>query len=206
MTEETNATIERRIFRVQLRMVGVGDRRRLVGYGAVFNQISEDLGGFREIVLPGAFANALEGDVRSLFNHDPNLILGRTVSDTLHLAEDDVGLRYEVDLPDTQYARDLEISVDRGDVDQSSFGFRAIEESWRNPDENNPLPTRILHELKLFDTGPVTFPAYPMTSVQVRDMAKQLLAGGATGGDAGDERAVGRLAILRRRLDLAETL
>jgi len=206
MTLEEQNNVERRYFPAEVRMVGEGNEGRMVGHGAVFNQLSEDLGGFRELIMPGAFSDTLEEDIRALFNHDPNLILGRTTSRTLRLREDTQGLRYEVDPPDTQYARDLKVSVDRGDVNESSFGFRAIKESWRHPDESNPLPTRILHKVRLFDVGPVTFPAYPTTPVQVRSKAREMKTspGGATGGEADDQRAVGRLALMRRRLDLAE--
>lgn len=201
--------VERRFISGELRAVEKDGQRSIVGYAAVFNQLSADLGGFREIVLPGAFTNALEADdVRALYNHDPNMILGRTSAGTLDLSEDDIGLRYEITPPDTQYARDLIVSIDRGDVAESSFSFRAIEESWRNPTGDQPLPVRILHEVKLFDVSPATFPAYPTTSAQVRDMAAQLLAsaGQATGQDVDPERAARRLALRKRQLELIERL
>ena len=199
--------IERRFVKYQLRAQTDGDKRRIIGYGAVFNSLSEDLGGFKELIMPGAFADVLGDDVRSMFNHDPNLILGRTNSGTLALAEDDIGLRYETDPPDTQYARDLEASIDRGDVDQSSFGFRVLEESWRHPTEDEPLPIRVIHKFqRLYDVGPVTFPAYPTTSAGVRDMAKQLLTTGGATGESADPGAAGRLALRRRKLELLSKL
>jgi HK97 family phage prohead protease len=212
--------VERRFTRGELRAEGEGadDKpRRILGYAAVFNSMSEDLGGFREMIEPGAFANTIrEDDVRGLFNHEPTLILGRSTNGTLILVEDDVGLRYEIVPPETRYAEDLFVSIDRGDVDQSSFSFRAVEESWREPSEDQPLPTRILREVQLFDVSPVTFPAYPTTTAQVRDMAKSLSpdpspkgrgedlvpGGRATDGAAGEQGAVGRLALRRRHLEL----
>lgn len=195
--------LERRFIRGELRAQGEGDERRIVGYAAVFNQLSKDLGGFREMLMPGAFTRTLnEADVRALLNHDPNLILGRSGAGTLVLVEDDIGLRYEIMPPDTQYARDLLISLDRKDIDQSSFAFRAVEESWKHPNENEPLPIRVLHDVDLFDVSPVTFPAYPTTSVSARDMSK-IIAGEGTGGEAVGG-AVRRLAHLRRRLQLVE--
>jgi HK97 family phage prohead protease len=191
--------IERRFLRGELRAVSFDEELRIIGYAAVFNALSENLGGWKEIILPGAFSNALEADVRALINHDPSMILGRTTSKTLTLAEDDIGLRYEIVPPKVRYAEDLIVSLERGDVDQSSFSFRAIEESWRNPTDEEPYPVRVLHEVELYDVSPVTFPAYPTTSAQVRDMA-QRLAGQAT--DQGV--AVGRLALRRRRLELME--
>lgn len=200
--------IERRFFKSELRAAGgEGELARIEGHGAIFNSLSEDLGGFREMIMPGAFANAIaEDDVRALFNHDPNMILGRNLAGTLRLVEDELGLRYEIDPPDTQYARDLMVSIGRGDVDQSSFAFMAIEESWRSPDENQPLPVRILHHVRLFDVAPVTYPAYEATSVAVRalDKAKEMnVPAGASGGEA-NEIAVGRRDLLRRKLILAK--
>lgn len=196
--------IERRFFKTELRMKGEGENRQIIGHGAVFNQLSEDLGGFREMIMPGAFSDTLDDDVRSLFNHDRNLILGRTLSGTLTLSEDDTGLRYDVDPPKTSYANDLQESIGRGDVNQSSFGFAAMEESWRQPDDTEPLPTRILHKVRLFDVGPVTFPAYPTTSSEVRSKAKEHSRRRATEGRTTKDNHVGRLAIMRRQLDLME--
>lgn len=212
MPNHQDSGIERRTISYEVRLEeGEDGSKRIVGYGAVFNQMSENLGGFREMILPGAFADVLDDDVRSLFNHDPNLILGRTVSNTMEIEEDDVGLRYAVDPPDTEYARSLQVSIERGDVDQSSFGFRVLEESWRRPTDDEPLPVRIIHKFeRLYDAGPVTFPAYTTTSVSVRalDKAKEMMTsdGGATGEDDDDQRAGGRLALKRRRLELAEKL
>jgi hypothetical protein len=206
LRENMSPTVERRFFSGELRAQGEGEELRIIGYAALFNSQSENLGGWREMIMPGAFAKTLEGDIRALFNHDPNLVLGRNKANTLSLVEDDIGLRYEILPPDTRYASDLVVSIRRGDVSGSSFAFYAIEESWRNPSEEEPLPVRMLHEVQLFDVSPVTFPAYPVTSVTVRDMAQQLaLAGRATGQEGGDG-AVGRLALRRRRLDLLERL
>lgn len=201
--------IERRFFTREIRMeTDENGQRKLIGYGAVFEQLSEDLGGFREMIKAGAFAQAIrEDDVRSLFNHDFNLVLGRNRAKTLRLAEDEEGLRYEIDLPDTSYANDLVASMERGDVDQSSFGFRVVEESWREPTDDQPYPIRVLHQVKLYDVGPVTIPAYPQTSAQVRSYIKEnfTAAGGATGGGA-EPAHVGRLARLKRKLDLLERI
>jgi HK97 family phage prohead protease len=194
--------LERRFLRAELRAVNFDEQLRIIGYAAVFEVLSEDMGGWKEIILPGTFTKTIgEDDVRGLINHDPNLILGRTASETLDLAEDDVGLRYEIAPAKTRYAEDLVLSMDRGDVDQSSFAFYAIEESWRNPTEEQPFPVRVLHEVKLLDISVVTFPAYPTTSAQVRDMAQQL-AGRATGQDG----IAGRLNLRRRRLQLIEKI
>ena len=144
--------------------------------------------------------------MRGLFNHDPNMILGRT-PDTLRLAEDSVGLQYEIEPPDTQYARDLLVSLDRGDVDQSSFAWRVRETSWEEPTEDRPYPIRHLIKFeRLYDVSPVTFPAYPTTSAEARDMARSLASRGQEpGGDDGDG-AARRLAERERELRLVEGL
>src|SRR5690606_29136668 len=100
------------------------------GHAAVFDTLSEPMWGFREKIAPGAFDDVLEDDVRALFNHDPNFILGRTRSGTLKIAVDMRGLQYEIDPPDTQPARDLIVSMERGDVSQSSFAFIVAEDDW----------------------------------------------------------------------------
>jgi HK97 family phage prohead protease len=196
--------------KLEVRAEGEQQPRRIVGYAAVFNSLSENLGGFRELILPGAFTETLEDDVKALLNHDPNKLLGRTLAGTLLLQEDDIGLRYEIIPPDTQYARDLLVSIERGDLDQSSFQFIAGEESWRHPTDEEPLPIRVLHQVRLFDVSPVVFPAYPTTSAGVRDMAKQMAhrpaerdagSGQAAGRDA-KAIAVGRRDLMRRKIQL----
>jgi HK97 family phage prohead protease len=133
---------------------------------------------FRERIEPGAFDQTLGADVRALVNHDPNLILGRTLSGTLRLSSDDHGLRYEVDPPQTSYASDLLESVRRGDVTQSSFAFRVIADEWEPAERSGELPLRRIQQVELFDVSPVTYPAYTQTSVSARasDMAQALAA------------------------------
>ena len=103
---------------------------RIVGHAAVFNSLSEEIFGFREKIAPGAFAKTLGGDVRALFNHDPNYVLGRTKAGTLRIAEDATGLAVDIDPPDTVMGRTVVEAVRRGDVSEMSFGFRTIKESW----------------------------------------------------------------------------
>lgn len=171
--------VERRVFQIRELRADETAEWPIEGYAAVFNSLSEDLGGFREIVLPGAFTRTLQvADVRGLFNHDPNLILGRNKAGTLQLSEDTLGLQFRIKPPDTQYARDLVTSMKRGDVDQCSFQFAAVKDNWRQ--ETDGLLMRQLIDVDLFDVSPVTFPAYPATSVQ----ARQALIG--LGVDAGN--------------------
>lgn len=195
--------LERRFLTRELRAVDQDGKRKITGYAAVFNSLSENLGGFREMIMPGAFSDVIKGDVRALVNHDPNLILGRTIANTLALLEDELGLRYEILPPDTQYSRDLIISIDRGDVDQSSFGFQVEEDEWKRPTESEPLAIRIVHKYKrLYDVSPVTFPAYPQTSAGVRSKLESILSG-ATEFQA-SQNVVGRLQARKRRLQLLE--
>ena len=163
-------SIERRNFQVsELRAITSGDGlRKITGYAAVFEKLSDDLGWFREKIQPGAFADSITtDDVRALWNHDSNYPLGRNKSGTLTLSEDDHGLKIEIDPPDTQWARDLMTSIDRGDVDQMSFGFQTLSDKWEMVEGED---IRTLIKVRLFDVSPVTFPAYPDTEVGLRSL------------------------------------
>lgn len=164
-----NGNVERRFFYTEIEFRADDAEPVISGYAAVFHAMSEDLGGFREVVLPGAFDEALKAsDIRVLFNHDPSQIVARTKNGTLSVWEDDKGLRYEF-TPNmkTQAGRDLVELVKRGDVDQSSFAFSmdgGIEE-W---DDSGDVPVRRIVKVgRLYDVSPVTYPAYPATEVQV---------------------------------------
>jgi hypothetical protein len=141
----------------------------IVGYGAVYNRDSADLG-FIERVDPGAFSKTLqEADVRGLGNHDANWLLGRTGSGTMRLRSDANGLFYEIDVnaedPDGQRAI---AKVRRGDWDGSSFSFTTVRDEWNW--QTSP-PERRLLEVGLIDVGPVTFPAYPDATAAARALS-----------------------------------
>lgn len=145
---------------------------RILGYGSVFNSRSEPLWGFREIIKPGAFDDVLNDDVRGLFNHDPNFILGRSAAGTLSLSVDERGLRYDITAPDTQTIRDLVLApMLRGDINQSSFAFRVAHdgENWYQDDEGIVI-REISKFSRLFDVSPVTYPAYQEADSGVRSM------------------------------------
>jgi len=153
----------------ELRIKNENGKQKIVGYAVRFAPAtSEDLGGFREQIDPHAFDGCLAAnpDVRGLWNHDPNHILGRTTAGTLRLSVDSVGLKYEIDPPNTTVANDLMISMERGDVTQSSFGFICSDDTWRE-DANGNI-TRTVLKAELFDVSPVTFPAYPDATSGVR--------------------------------------
>lgn len=149
-----------------------GDQRSptLQGYASVFYDGTED-SQFRlgenlvERIIPGAFDAALErgDDVRALFNHDPNLVLGRTPK-TLSLSVDKKGLRYEIDAG-TTLGRQVAESVSRGDITGSSFGFIVDEDTIAKDGKEN---VREIRKVTLIDVSPVTFPAYESTSAETR--------------------------------------
>ena len=167
----TNPNAEVRTFDVQdLELRMDGDKPTVVGYGAVFNSESNDLGGFREYIAPGAFDGRLEDDVRFLINHDANLVLARTTNGTLRLSVDEKGLRYEADMPNTSTARDLMELLKNGTINQSSFAFTVEEDSWEVKDGMN---IRTIDKVsQLYDVSSVTYPAYneASSSVALRSM------------------------------------
>lgn len=169
MPEREKNQIERRTFNVTgLSVMTREDNQKpqIVGHAAVFDTIGEG-GWFREKVAPGAFTNSIaKDDVRALFNHDPNYVLGRNTAGTLRLREDEKGLYIEIDPPDTQFSRDLQVSIARGDISQMSFGFEILNEE-RIKGAGKDLDLFILREVKLWDVSPVTFPFYQATDVSV---------------------------------------
>jgi len=146
------------------------------GYAALFNTPTE-LWGFNERIAPGAFTKTLNdgADVRALFNHDPNYVLGRTTAGTLKLWEDERGLMYEIAPQDTGVGKDIVASIKRGDVTQSSFGFYIEKEEWEYKDGEPDM--RVIKEARLFDVSPVTFPAYEETTVYARSAVVENRAG-----------------------------
>lgn len=163
--------LERRTFLGDVEFRAEEGSLRAIGYAAMFGSYSQNLGGFVERIAPGAFTKTIqEADVRALFNHDQNMVLGRNKSGTLRLKEDRKGLAYEIDLPDTTLGRDLAKSLERGDISGSSFGFRAISDEWGETEDGFPL--RTLLQVALRDVGPVTFPAYTDASSSLRSLAE----------------------------------
>jgi len=166
---------EFRTFTIELRKKKEeGKPTEITGHAAVFNEMSVDMWGWRERIMPGAFTRAIKEkqDVRGLINHDPNLVIGRTKSGTLELGEDKQGLTFNCNLPDTSYARDIAETVGRGDIDQCSFGFIARKATWsEEPDPDNPkeqIVVRQIEDVDLFDISVVTYPAYEGTDASAR--------------------------------------
>ncbi|MEZ4684189.1 MAG: HK97 family phage prohead protease [Caldilineaceae bacterium] len=157
---------------VELRMEEVDSKPMLRGYAALYNQLSVDFGGWREIIRPGAFTSTLANgpDVRALVEHEGGLsIIGRTRNGTLRLREDVKGLAVEIEPPDTQAGRDITTLVRRGDLDQMSFAFWTKRDNWLEQEE---YVLRELFEVDIDggDVAVVTYPAYPQTSVQTRSL------------------------------------
>jgi HK97 family phage prohead protease len=149
---------------------GDGSKPVIVGYAAVFNSLSQDLGGFREIVRQGAFDKALaeKQDVSARIQHQSGLTtIGRTGNNTLRLSVDDHGLRYELTPPNTQAGRDILELVRSGMINKSSFAFTVRENGERWVWESTP-PVRELLSVDLYDVAPVDGPAYLDTSVSIR--------------------------------------
>lgn len=161
---------ERRFLQSEV-SVQSGESPKITGYAAKFGVLSSDLGGFREKLDSACFDKCMNGnpDAAALFNHDQNIILGRTTSGTLRLEVDSVGLKYEIDPPDTQAARDLMTSMKRGDISSSSFGFFCIKDAFTTDRKTGEVIRTVL-EASVFDISPVVFPAYPDATSQVRSM------------------------------------
>lgn len=169
--------MERRFLAMPVEIREIDGKPAIEGYAAVFNQFSDDLGGWQEIIRPGAFAGVLGDDVRCLWQHEPLYVLGRRQSETLAIWEDEVGLRYRVTPPETQWARDVLVTIRRGDVNQSSFMFIVMPDGERwFLDEKGSVKREIIRYAALYDVGPVTFPAYPTTTAQARSKIDELRA------------------------------
>ncbi|MGP9579694.1 HK97 family phage prohead protease [Halomonas sp. AOP42-E1-40] len=159
--------------KAETRAEGDQETTRIVGYGAVFNQRSDMIMGmFMERIAPGAFDDVLGDDVRGLFNHDPNFVLGRTRSKTLSLSVDGEGLRYEIDPPDTQTVRDLVLApLRRGDITGSSFAFRVAPDGDEWTEGEDGIVIRTINRFsRLLDVSPVTYPAYPDAGAAARSL------------------------------------
>lgn len=194
--------LERRVVTLPVAVRAEGEEKRLGGYASVFNTETVIAGLFREQIAPGAFTEAVtQDDVRALFNHDPNFVIGRTASGTLTLREDETGLAYDALPPDTQWARDLLVSVGRGDISQSSFGFAVESDDWTRPERSGDLPLRTIRKAKLYDVSPVTYPAYESTTTAVRSAAT-VAAAPEEAGDTDAAMALQRDAD-RNRFELA---
>lgn len=198
----TTHKIERRVSRdVSLRAErDATGATRIIGYGAVFNSETRLLDSFIEVIKPGAFTRSLAKkglDVCCLFNHSADSILSRT-PDTLTLTEDSRGLKFESTLPATTIGRDLAVNIENGNIRGCSFAFRTIKQRWTEK-KNKDGSTTLLRELLQLDidggdVSPVTYPAYPATTLALRSL---LFPAGVPDGCPGSLRS----AIIGRQKD-----
>jgi HK97 family phage prohead protease len=162
----------------EIRASGSGDGGlRIEGYASVFNKpttIQTKDGSFREQVKPGAFTRALnqKQDVVCLFNHNDNYVLGRTSAGTLSLRQDDHGLFYTCDLPNTQAGRDTHASIKRNDIQGCSFAFSVTDDGqdWSMDERSGMVCRDIRNVNELIDVSPCTHPAYEGTAVSARNL------------------------------------
>lgn len=161
--------IETRWREGELRATG---ERTIEGYAAVYNSFSEDLGGFREVIMPGAFTSILASnpDVRALIGHDTSQVIGRTQSGTLTLTNDETGLAFSIDLPNTMVARDLHTQVGRGDISGASFGFSLGFDDYDIRFEGEEIIREVFNISRLYEVSVVAFPAYADTVVSARHL------------------------------------
>ncbi|MGG3452161.1 HK97 family phage prohead protease [Domibacillus aminovorans] len=170
-----------------------GGSATVAGYAVKWEMKSHPLGwdSFREQFRRGAFTESLGKDNQfALWSHDTRTILGSKDNGTLRLYEDDIGLRFELDLPDTPNGQNAYGAIKRGDVKGVSFGFRAKKQEWDERDPDNII--RTITQADLFEISPVAFPAYPDSGVAARsnDPFQQYL----------NERKQAQEAELRQRL------
>jgi uncharacterized protein len=169
--------IETRHLTQEFRVSPEGADATITGYAAVFNTPSEDLGGWTEMIDPSAFDSVLAAnpDVRALWNHNDDHVLGRTTAGTLTLTVDSRGLSYVIAPPDTTLAKDLMVSMRRKDVTQSSFAFICKRDQWTD-NQDGTVTRRILEFDSLLDVSPVTYPAYTSASSHVRNLPESMPA------------------------------
>lgn len=193
--------LERRYAQIELRAEGE-DSAEIRGYAAVFNQLSQDLGGFRERIAPGAFTDSLDGDVRALWNHNTDFPIGRTKNETLSLREDDHGLAIVITPPNSTYGRDFVEAIRRGDVDQMSFAFSVEDEDQEWRDEPGTGVVRTVKRVKLYEVSPVTFPAYLGTEVSARELPEEFRQASNSADSEKDAQTQARRARRQRRIEI----
>jgi HK97 family phage prohead protease len=173
---ETGPEIETRSAQLPVEIRASGGGRTITGYGSVFGKRSQLLGSFVEVVESRCWAKSA-GDgypgVTSKFNHDDMALLGTTASGSLRLSIDNVGLSYEVDLPDTSAGNDVRALAARSDISGSSVGFLCFDDLWSYDDG---VALRTLVSCRLLDCSPVVSPAYPDTTASLRSLSRAVNA------------------------------
>ncbi len=209
-----NPEYEYRYLELTMRAAGDNSKPMIEGDGAVFGVETIVGRWFREKIRVGAFSRVLseKPDVIGSYNHNWDIVLGRTTAGTLKLEETDKSLRYAIDInPNDPQAMSVWEKVKRGDVNQSSFVFTVRKEEWTEPadDDENTLALREIVEIgKLYEVGPVPFAQYPEASSQARakaaNFAEQRQLRSAQAAPGGAEELGKRQKALRRKVDLTE--
>ena len=170
--------VERRLLRnsdASIRVTQRSGKKTISGYSAVFYSSSDAGSEYRlwedvvERIRPGAFDRAVKErhDVKALYNHNPDNLLGRSTSGTCRYSVDSKGLKYEIDVDDSDPDHQRVVSkIERGDLTGSSFAFRATRVTWDDNEGSDSV--RWIEDLDLFDVGPVTYPAYEATTTGLR--------------------------------------
>lgn len=210
--------IETRHFSGKVELRKEGEKTYLSGRAIVYNQLSNVIFGFREKIEPGAFAGSLgpDGDdVRALAHHSSDMVIGRQTAGTLKLDDRSDGMYFEIEMPDTTYARDLVVSIERGDITGMSFGFRTIDDKWEM-DEETGAEIRTVIEAKLREISPVAWPAYPQTIIDTESRAMESTladvraklaeeSNNKENDDSGENRSTGLSESERQDMDLWRT-
>lgn len=155
--------------KLELRQADENSPAVLVGIVVPYGVLSDEdaIPWFRERFLKGAFARTIvSDDIKAYWMHEKTYIFGSTKAGTLRLSENDSGLFFEIDMPETSMGKDAIVSIKRGDVDGMSFSFRAVVQEWDETDPDNVI--RTISEADLFEISPEPFPAYTSTSVSAR--------------------------------------
>lgn len=204
-------TLERRTFvgRVEFRKDGAA-ATRISGYAARFHDPKDDSTQYQlwtgciERIMPGAFDSAMSraDDVRCLFNHNPDNILGRTVADTCRLSVDKKGLFFECDLPDSPIGQTVAAAIGRGDVSGCSFAFDVLAATWSEQTAgDSEIWYRDITDVQLYDVGPVTYPAYEATDVDLASARSSFAE--FKGKQPGNQPIPSNVRNARRRLRLS---
>jgi HK97 family phage prohead protease len=143
------------------------------GRPAVYNSLSKNLGGFREVLVRGCFDESLDDpEIYATFNHDDSKIIGRVSAGTLQVGSDATGLTMRCELPNNTVGRDLHESIKRGDISKMSFGMYVIDDAWDigTDESGQKFQRRNVKQAKIFEVSCVTTPAYDSSSVSARSL------------------------------------
>lgn len=194
---------------IELRAEGENGQRKIAGYGIVYNRKAKIGEEYEEVIRPGAARKLLENtpDIKCALNHNRMYLFGRTKSGTLGLEENQAGVKYTADPPDAQWAKDAIASIERGDIDGSSFTFAVAPEGEKVTRQSDGTILREIFEFsRIGEMGPVTDPAYISTTANVRsaEEARDAYVADLRAQEQANEIAEGQraLELRKKKLDL----